>query len=88
MDLIHMVPDTTLTSTGYCLAKEGEMYLAYLPDGNSIEFDLTNAAEKFEVEWLDPLTGEAKAGIQITGGERVILPSPFTEEAVVYLKRQ
>jgi hypothetical protein len=88
MDLIHMVPDTTLTSTGYCLAKEGEMYLAYLPDGNSIEFDLTNAAEKFEVEWLDPLTGEAKAGIQITGGERVILPSPFTDEAVVYLKRQ
>lgn len=43
----------------YCLAKPGELYLVYLPDGGSTDLDLGAAPGAFEVKWFDPRHGGA-----------------------------
>ncbi len=40
----------------YCLAKENELYLVYLPNGGSTDIKLP--AGKFTVAWFNPRTGE------------------------------
>ncbi len=52
-----MQPDNGLIShkSGFCLAKPGEVYAAYLPDGGSTELKLE--AGTYEVYWYDPRNG-------------------------------
>jgi hypothetical protein len=46
-------------NTKYCLAKLGEIYIVYLPEGGSTDIDLGSAASSFEVKWFDPRNGGA-----------------------------
>lgn len=41
----------------YCLAKPGEVYLVYLPNGGSTELDLGDAEGEFGVGWFNPRSG-------------------------------
>jgi len=41
----------------YCLAKPGEVYLVYLPQGGTAELNLGAAPQPFRVEWFNPRTG-------------------------------
>ncbi|RPI50292.1 MAG: DUF5060 domain-containing protein, partial [Acidobacteria bacterium] len=41
----------------YCFAKANEVYLVYLPSGNTATLDLSKAAGQFSVEWFDPRNG-------------------------------
>jgi len=41
----------------YCLAKAGEVYLVYLPNGGTTELDLSDANGEFSVSWFNPRTG-------------------------------
>jgi hypothetical protein len=41
----------------YCLAKPGELYLVYLPSGNTTELDLADAPGTFRVDWFNPRDG-------------------------------
>ena len=43
----------------YCFAKANEVYLVYLPSGNTTTLDLSNASGQFTVEWFDPRNGGA-----------------------------
>ena len=41
----------------YCLAKDGEVYLVYLPKGGTTDLDLNGAKGNFTVKWFNPRTG-------------------------------
>ena len=43
----------------YCFAKTNEVYLVYLPSGNTATLDLSKATGQFTVEWFDPRNGGA-----------------------------
>lgn len=89
MDLIYMVPDISIASSGYCLANIGNEYLVYIPEGITTQLDLTDAEGSFSVEWFNPEGGVKKTGESISGGEKITLEAPFkSNEAVVYLKKE
>ena len=76
----------------YCLAKPGELYLIYLPNGGRTELDLRDATGQFSQSWLNPRTGEVTAAnVQIEGGSKVEVSSPpdnGEEDWLIVLKRQ
>ncbi len=41
----------------YCFAKSNEVYLVYLPSGDTATLDLSKAAGQFTVDWFDPRNG-------------------------------
>lgn len=41
----------------FCLAKEGEVYAIYFPEGGTGKLDLIGQAGDFEVHWYNPRTG-------------------------------
>jgi hypothetical protein len=77
----------------YCLAKPGEIYLIYLPDGGSCPLDLSAAAGDFTVSWLDPRRGGAlRTGSvkKVTGGGKVSLgegPSDRGEDWAILVRK-
>jgi hypothetical protein len=63
----------------YCLAKEGEMYLVYLPNGGTSELDLTDTQGTFVVQWFNPRAGGDLTGgsvKSVNGGRLVSLGTP------------
>jgi len=88
MDLAAMTPHNELASTEYCLASPGREYLAYLPAGGPVTLDLVSAPGTFDVEWLDPVSGDASAGEKVMGGAKRTLLSPLEGDAVLYVSRQ
>ena len=66
----------------YCLAKTGEVYLVYLPNGGASELDLRGAQGSFNVSWFNPRTGGALATGSVktvNGGGKVALGNPPAE---------
>lgn len=67
----------------YCLAKSGEIYLVYLPQGGSTELDLTGAGGSYHVSWYNPRsggklqTGKVKS---VTGGQKVRIEAPGDDQ--------
>ena len=73
----------------YCLAKSGEVYLVYLPEGGSCELDLSGVGDKaFAVRWFNPRSGgELVQGsvATVTGGDKVALGNPPQDAAEDWL---
>src|SRR5262245_9086759 len=89
MDLAAMTPQGTLSSTGHALASAGAPLveaLVYSPAGGSITGDLSGARGRFEVEWMDPSTGDKKGSEEVEGGARRAFSPPFDGDTVLYLK--
>ena len=66
----------------YCLAKESEIYLVYLPIGGTTEIDLTKASGDFKVLWFNPRSGGeliASDVKQVRGGASATLGPPPAE---------
>ena len=88
IDLIHMIPEPELASSGYCLANRGKEYLVYSPDKREWTLDLEGFPGPFETEWTDPRSGETSKGESVKGDGTVTFVSPFEQpEAVLYLKK-
>ncbi|MDA0920824.1 MAG: hypothetical protein O2945_17270, partial [Planctomycetota bacterium] len=69
-------------TTPYCLAKPGEIYLVYLPQGGTNSLDLTGSKGKFSVQWFNPRSGGAltTGSVQtVTGGTSVTLGEPSSD---------
>lgn len=49
----------TPAADDYVLAKPGEAYAVYLPNGGTTSLDLSGAAGRFEVKWYNPRAGGA-----------------------------
>lgn len=63
----------------FCFAKQGELYLVYLPDGGTTELDLSGASGDFAVYWFNPRAGGNLIQGTITsvkGGGKVALGNP------------
>jgi Domain of unknown function (DUF5060)/Putative collagen-binding domain of a collagenase len=77
---MHHADDLTPASNDYVLAKPGEVYAVYLPDGGTTTLDLSGASGTFEVKWFDPRNGgELQNGTVTTlegGGSRPLGDAP------------
>jgi hypothetical protein len=75
----------------YCLAKAGEIYLVYLPNGiqsGPVELDLTGAGGTFKVQWFNPRAGGPLQNGSLTmvkAGAKVSLGAPPADPAEDWL---
>jgi hypothetical protein len=83
-----LVGNAAEDNSRYALAKRGETYLVYLPRGGPAELDLSEAAGRFTVAWLDPRKGGAlqrgTVGL-VEGGHTVDLGRPPADTAEDWL---
>ena len=79
----EMNPDDSLVGSGNdCLAKPGQDYLAYLPNGGTTTLDLSAAPGNYTVRWFDPRNGGALQDgsvLTVTGGSVVALGNALTD---------
>jgi len=84
-----LAPRDDLIKPGFCLAKPGELYVAYLPEGGPCELDLRGVSGTFEVTWYDVRTGRSADGGRIAGGNwRPLGPPPFSGDAAMRAARK
>jgi hypothetical protein len=63
----------------FCLAQRGSIYLVYLPNGGSVELDLSEDSGEFSIRWLDPREGGALVEgsvATVRSGQAVLLGEP------------
>lgn len=92
----EMVPSNELvgnpkhTNQAYCLAKPGEVYVIFLPEGGSGQLDLSAVPSDrvFVLEWFNPREGgQLILGGQLKGGaERYLPAAPLGEDWVALLR--
>lgn len=87
IDLINTIPAGYLVSSGYCLANWSKEYLIYIPKGDEIKIDLTNADGTYRVEWFDTVSGETLISDNVEGNKTLQLQAPFSEQSLLHLKR-
>jgi len=66
----------------YCLAKPGELYVVYLPNGGTTDLDLAGANGAFTVKWFNPRVGgvlQEGSVKSVKGGATVSLGQPPAE---------
>ncbi len=85
VDLAAMSPHGELASTAYCLATPGKEYLVYLPEGGTVEVDLSEATGDLAEEWIETATGKQFPAARAPGGSRRKCTAPFPGEAVLHL---
>ena len=89
LDLLHITPRDTLSSTGYCLTNgQGSEYLIYVPSGGSFTVNLSTPSNsrKLAVEWFNPSTGAVTTAEPVaTGSPAQRFTPPFSGDAVLYL---
>ena len=90
----ELVGNAETDNRRYCLARAGELYLVYLPEGGTAELDLSEAAGEFDVRWFNPRTGGALSEGEIrrvSGGGQVMVgapPSAAGEDWLVVLRKR
>jgi hypothetical protein len=88
LDLLKMTPQSSLSSTGHCLAQTpatGAEYLVYAPNGGSFTVNLSATTRVLNVEWFSPAGGTTITGGTITGGSTQTFTPPFSGDALLYL---
>jgi len=84
-NMAGMVPSTTISSTGYCLANPGTEYIVYIPNGTSFSMDLSPVSGAVTIEWRNLITGEIVIDNSQTGGSVVTLAPPFATDVAAYI---
>ncbi len=74
----------------YCLTKQSEIYLVYIPDGGKSTLDLSEVPGEFELSWFNPREGGSlENGTSIGGGRQVSLVAPSeNEDWLAVIKRK
>jgi hypothetical protein len=81
-----MEPHNELVGQGaFCLAKEGEVYLVYLPDIAETVLHAKPAAQGYTVTWINPRTGERTGSGRTTEGN-ILLQPPSREDWAVLVR--
>ncbi|MGH7143107.1 MAG: immunoglobulin domain-containing protein [Planctomycetota bacterium] len=91
IDLAHMPPQDSLSSTGYCIANPSSPnaeYVVYTLSGGNFTVDLTAAgsASSFTAEWIDPSSGATTAAGTVAGGAVQTFSNPTGSDIVLHLK--
>jgi len=88
----QMSPDDSLVSKGWCLAKTGQVYAVYLPEGGTTNLNLV--AGSYTVQWYNPRAGgELQKGsvTNVTGPGTVSLgkaPKDNNKDWVILVKNE
>lgn len=83
----------TSSRSDYCLAKEGEIYAIYLPDGGTTAIDLGDEEARYSVLWYNPRTGgplQEGSMKTVTTGRKVNIglpPMDVGEDWVVLIRK-
>jgi hypothetical protein len=91
VNLANVTPQSSVSSTGYCLAQTssaGAEYLVYAPSGGSFTVNLSAMADSktLAVEWFNPSTETTVTGKPIRAGSASqLFTAPFGGDAVLYL---
>jgi hypothetical protein len=91
LNLANVIPQKSLSTTGYCLAQTpsvGAEYLVYAPLGGTFAVDLSAmpSSRKLALEWFDPATGVVRRENPIPAGSpSQSFTPPFSADAVLYL---
>ena len=75
----ELIGNSKHDNSKYCLAKPGEVYVVYLPEGGTTELDLNGINGQFTVHWYNPRTGGdlAPGSVRsISGGSQVKIGMP------------
>jgi hypothetical protein len=88
-----LINNTKDDNSKFCLAKQDEVYLVYLPNGGTSDLDLSASKGAFTLKWFNPRTGgELVNGSvnTVNGGASVALgnpPADATEDWLVVIQR-
>jgi hypothetical protein len=85
IDLAHVTPHDSLSTTGYCLADPGSQYLVFQPRSNTA-LTLTMVAGTYSYEWFNASSHVISTTGSITVGVTQTFRAPFSGEAALYLK--
>jgi hypothetical protein len=88
LNLLKMTPQSSLSSTSFCLADNsatGGEYVVYAPSGGTFTVNLSATTRVMNVEWFNPATGVSTAGAAISGGSTKSFTAPFSGDAVLYI---
>ncbi len=87
VNLVMTIPHDELSSTGFCLAYPGKVYIVYqeVPDS---AFKVTTQKGRYYYEWFNPMAGTVfnSGKIKLRDG-LMDFKAPFYGDAVLYLKR-
>lgn len=87
IDLVSMIPQPTLSSTGFCIAST-DIYVVYLPELiNDATVDLSGSIGQFSVEWIDAYSGNITVGADITAGSSQSFSSPYGDYSILVLQK-
>ncbi len=75
-------------SKNYAFVKLGEIYAIYLPNGGSVNVDLSQAAGTLQVKWFNPQTGVFSNQTTTTGGGIRTFTAPFGGDAALQISAQ
>jgi Bacterial Ig domain/Domain of unknown function (DUF5060)/Bacterial Ig-like domain/Putative collagen-binding domain of a collagenase len=88
-----MAANNGLVGSGiWCLAKAGNTYVVYLPNGGTTNLNLSGQTGNYDVRWYDPRNGGALQNGSVTsvtgGGSRALgnAPSSTTSDWVILVK--
>lgn len=70
-----------------CLALDDRVYVVYAPSGGKVVLDLTKAAGRFKVTYLNPCTGQNTNKGEVTGGTKHLFTLSEGSEFCFYLVR-
>jgi hypothetical protein len=84
IDLIHITPQDSLSTSGFCLANQGSQYLVY-SETNS--FVLTTVPGRYTYEWFNPSTHALADAGSITVGVTRAFAAPFSGDSVLWLHK-
>ncbi|MBI4100118.1 PQQ-binding-like beta-propeller repeat protein [Candidatus Microgenomates bacterium] len=81
----EMIPNNSLATAGYTLAKTGSEYIVYLPSGGSTTVNLSAVTGSFNVEWFNPRTGAYTSAAAVSGGASKTFTAADTNDWVLHL---
>lgn len=88
----ELVGNTENDNRRYCMAKSGELYLVYLPNGGDCQLDLSKQTGEYSVQWFNPREGGSLASGAVTelkaGGEVSIGKPPDANDWLALIRRK
>lgn len=82
LPFVEMAPCNELLAPvgNICMGKAGEIYALYLPEGGTINIDLTGQSGAFRLEWFDPRNDTSVQGGVLEAGSVQALTAPDDQD--------
>jgi hypothetical protein len=86
----ELIGNTKNDNSKFCLAKSGEIYLVYLPNGGETEIDLSGVTGAFQLSWFNPRQGGSldRSGKVLKGGSKDKIDAPDSQDWLGVLKQK